>query len=127
MSRIMNAHTSGGTRPLLTVLYIGAPASVDFERLRHEHIGVVAVGSTSRGLRLLKNFRVAVVICDVPDLPFVARLVATHTPVILLAGEDTEWGGPEVTVLSRRTPTLALAGMVRRLAAATGAADRNAA
>ncbi len=124
----MNARSSGGTRSLLTVLFVGEPGSVNQARLRDEGIGVVAVASASRGLRLLGNFRVAAIICGVPDLPSVARLVAMHTPVILLAGEDTDWGGPEVTVVSRRTPPATLAALVRQLAAANGEdADFNAA
>jgi hypothetical protein len=124
----MNPHCSAGTRSLLTVLYIGKPGGLNQEQLRHEGIGVVAVESARRGLRLLRNFRVAAVICDVPELASVASLVATHTPVILLAGEAIDWGGPEVTVVSRRTPAATLAAMVRQLAAATGAgAKRDAA
>jgi hypothetical protein len=111
----MNAQSSGGSPSLLTVLYIGEPSSRNQEQLRQEGIGVVAVESVRRGLRLLRNFRVTAVICDVPELPSVASLVATHTPVILLAGEDMDWGGPEVTVVSRRTPPATLARVVRQL------------
>jgi hypothetical protein len=124
----MNAHGSAGTQSFLTVVYIGRPGSLSQEQLWHEGIGVVAVESAQRGLRLLRNFRVAAVICAVPELPSVARLVATQTPVILLAGEDLEWGGPEVTILSRRTPAAWLACVVRQLAAASaGGAKRDAA
>jgi hypothetical protein len=116
----MNAHCSAGSRSLLTVLYIGKPSSLDHEQFRREGIGVVAVEAAQRGLRLLRNFRVAAVICDVPELTSVASLVATDTPVILLAGEAIDWGGPEVTVVSRRTPAATLARVVRQVAAAAG-------
>ena len=115
----MNALCSVGGRSLLTVLYIGHPSRSNQEQLRHAGIGVMAVESAERGLRLLGNFRVAAVICGVPELPSVARLVATQTPVILLASEDFDWGGPEVTVVSRETPAARLASVVRQLAAAS--------
>ena len=112
----MSSHP-GSIRPLLTVLYIGGDAvGPNVEQLRHEGIGVMAVHSAGRALQLLKNFRVAAVICDLPDLSSITRLAATQTPVILLAGQAADWGGPEVTVLSRRTPSPELARYVRQLA-----------
>ena len=71
-----------------------------------------------------QNFRVAAAICGVPELPSVDRLVATQTPVILLAGEDIDWGGPEVTVVSRRAPAARLVCVVRQLAAAARSATQ---
>jgi CheY-like chemotaxis protein len=117
----MSSHPGGSSGPLLTVLYIGGFAvGPNVEQLRHEGIGVVAVHSGARALQLLKNFRVAAVICDVPDLSSIASLAATQTPVILLAGQGADWGGPEVTVLSRRIPSPELARYVRQLAATNG-------
>lgn len=113
----MSSQAGGSIRPLLTVLYIGAGAArPNVEQLRYEGIGVVAVHSAARALQLLKNFRVAAVISDVPDLSSVAGLAATRTPVILLAAQEADWGGPEVSVVSRRTPSAALARHVRELA-----------
>jgi hypothetical protein len=113
----MSSQPGGSIRPLLTVLYIGGGVvGPNVEQLRHEGIGVVAVHSAARALQLLKNFRVAAVICDVPDLSSVTTLAATRTPVILLARQEADWGGPEVTVLSRRTPSPELARYVRQLA-----------
>jgi len=113
----MSSQAPRDTRPFLTVLYIGDDVlAPNVEQLRYEGIGVVAVHSVARGLRLLKDCRVAAVICDVADLPSVTSLVATQTPVILLAGQDADWGGPEVSVVSRRTPSAALARHVRQLA-----------
>jgi hypothetical protein len=122
----MSLQGPAGIRHFLTVLYIGDDAlAPNVEQLRYEEIGVVWVHSVARGLQLLlKNFRVAAVICDVTDLPSVTRLVATQTPVILLAGQDAEWGGPEVTVVSRGTPSAALARQVRQPAVTTPADPR---
>ena len=113
----MTTNASGLEAPLITVLHVGAESDL-LQRLRREGLGVVEAGSAARGLRLLRNFRVGAVICDVPDLSVVTCFVATGTPVILLAGDDAEWGGPEVTVVSRRTPAETLAAVVRRIAAA---------
>ena len=121
----MSAYSPGPHAPLVTVLYIGSGSNVPVERFQAERIGVVAVQSVARGLRLLGNFRVAAVICDVPDLMVVTRFAATQTPVILLAPKDVEWGGPEVTVVNRRTPVVALAALVRQIAATPRVAPRH--
>ena len=119
----MSSEGPAGMHPLLTVLYIGRDAAApNLEQLRYEGIGVVAVHSIARGLAVLKSFCVAAVICDVPDLLSVTTLTETRTPVILLAGEDADWGGPEVKVVSRRTSSATLAQHVRQLARTT--ADR---
>jgi len=119
----MSLQGEGAVRPFLTVLYIGDDLPTrNVEQLQYEGIGVVAVHSVARGLRLLTDCRVAAVICDVADPQPVTKLVATHTPVILLAGENADWREPGVSVVSRSTSSAALAGHVRQLAA-TNATD----
>jgi hypothetical protein len=123
----MPAPGSHDSLPLVTVLYIGPEPGALADRLREHRIGVIAVQRLDRCLRLLGNFRVAAVICDMPDLQTVAALAETQTRVIVLAAADAESMTPAIVIVNRRTPAHAIAEIVRRAAAERSDRARDAA
>ena len=90
--------------------------------LRCEGIGVVVAETVPRALQLLREFWVAAVVFALPDLQGAARIAAMQTPVVLLAAEDTPWGGAGVTVIRRGTEAAALAILI--LEVSTGRPSR---
>jgi hypothetical protein len=103
-------------RGLIPVLYVGDPHPRVLEQLREQGFGVIVVGAVERALRLLQQFRVTVVIDDVPALPPVLRFVALGSPVILLAAANENWGAPHVRVLSRDSSAAILTEVLYQLA-----------
>ena len=51
------------------------------------------------------------------DLQGAARFAVSQTPVVLLAPEDAQWDGADVTVVNRRTDAAVLAVVIRRVSA----------
>jgi len=76
---------------------------------------VVVAEPVPRGLRSLREFRVAAVIFALPDLQGAARVAALQTPVVLLAADDAQWGGTGMTVIRRETDTAVLAIVIREV------------
>lgn len=110
-------------RAFLPVVYLGTDATATLvARLRSVGIGVVVAESVPRGLRLLKEFRVAAVVFALPDLQGAARVAVSDTPVILLAAEAAEWDGAGITVVSRNTDFAVLGVIIR--AASTGRSNQ---
>ena len=109
-------------KSLIPLLYVGDPDSPIVDRLREHGFGVIVADGPDRALRLLKHFRVAAVVDDVPALPPVPQLAACGTPVILLAAADADWGGPHVRVVRRDSSPAVLAELVHRFAIDTEAA-----
>ena len=88
--------TEASRRAFLPVVYLGTDATATLvARLRSVGIGVVVAENLRRGLRILREFRVAGVIFALPDLQGAAQVAALGTPLILLAAETLNGAGPE--------------------------------
>jgi hypothetical protein len=111
---MFRAPTEASPRAFVPVVYLGTDATSGLvARLAADGIGVVVVESVQRTLVLLNEFRAAVVVFALPDLQGAASVAASGTPVILLAPEDTQWGGPGVTVIRRQTDVAVLGVVIR--------------
>jgi hypothetical protein len=113
-----------GLRPLLPVLFVGNADSRLVRQLDTYGIGVIVAERVERAARLLTNFTVAAIVCDVSASMQVNQLAALSVPVILLAMTDEGWDGPGVTVMRRDTPAAVVAAAIQRLAEQPLPADR---
>jgi len=98
------------------VLFIGSARSEVVAQLRRQGVRVIVAERVERGLRLLKQFRVAAVVYDVPQLWPVLELIALANSVILLAAANADWGSPEVRVLKRETAAATVIEVLSSLA-----------
>jgi hypothetical protein len=101
---------------LIPVLWVGSADSPVARGLSKFGIGVIAVRSVDRALRLLRNFSVAAVIYDAPAGERVSELTATGTPLIVLVADDTDWQRPGVTTFPPTALPEAIAAAVQRCA-----------
>jgi hypothetical protein len=109
----------------LPVVYVGTDGMIGLvTRLRSEGIGVVVAPTVHRGFRLLQEFRVAAVVFALADLQGAAHLAASGTPIVLLAAEEAEWDGADITVVNRNTDVAVLAAVIRRVSARSAAEGR---
>jgi hypothetical protein len=110
------ARKQSGVSP---VLYIGNARSEVVARLREQGVRVIVAERVDRGLRLLKEFKVAAVVYDVPALMPVLDFVSLGSPVIVLAAGDGDWGDPGVRILKRETTASTLIAAIESLEART--------